>query len=467
MLSPDLNFEILEPTAGRSEAEMLDGVDRLLEHQILLEDPTGLRFQHDLFRAVVYEDLNQWRRRSLHRRAAAALIEFHRRDPETAAMQVANHYEKAGEIEAAVEWYMQAADVAQKQYANDETIGSLERAIALSVKLPGNPDRTTWLYESLGDSLVIAGRMQSADAAYKSAVSHCPEDDRLRLAALHQKQAHIYPPQGRMEESDAIYRKALEALGPEPGDLPAVNWWRAWLDVQLSRYEVFYYQARLPEMEKLAAEIEPILEQYGSTKHRLNYNSIRTMLVLRQKRYNLCPEDLEFIERAAEDGPAEGDEMKRAYFDFGVSFGQLWAGQREQAGKHLRQLLAKAEALAYLPLQDQCLAYLTIASRLAGEEAQARFYQARSAEVAHQVGAPYYVGVAAANQAWLNYLDEEWDLAITNAQKALECWQGFAYPFQWLALWPLLAIAVTRKDLAAAIASAEAMLDPKSAAVTG
>ena len=228
----------------------------------------------------------------------------------------------------------------------------------------------------------------------------------------------------------------------------------------MSRYETLYYQGRIDEMEKLAAQIEPVLEQFGAANQHVDYNTSRVMLVLRQKRFNLSSADLVFSVKAAEFAATVASEMKLAYMEFGLGFGYLWAGQRDQAGEHLRLSLAKAEAMAYLPLQDQCLAYLTIASRLAGDVAQARLYQARSAEVAQLVGTPYYLGVAEANQAWLHYLDKQWDLATASARKALERWQAFVYPFHWLAHWPILAINLARDDLAGAVDSAAAMLDP-------
>jgi len=290
-------------------------------------------------------------------------------------------------------------------------------------------------------------------------LARCLASDRLRLAALYQKLVHIYPPQGRMGESDAIYQKAVNVLGPEPGLLPAVDWWRTWLDIQLSRHESLYYQGRIDEMEKLKAQIEPVLEHYGTALHHLDYSGNQLMLIYRKKRFNLDLADLDYATEAVELAPND-DKMKRAYLEFGLGFGCLWANLLPQAIEYLLKALAGAEAMAYLPLQNQCVAYLTVALRLTGDVPQARQYQARSADLADQVGTPYYMGVVEANQAWLHYLDCRWELAIAKAQRALEHWQAFVYPFHWLAHWPLVAINLGQNKLASAIASADAMLDP-------
>jgi hypothetical protein len=364
----------------------------------------------------------------------------------------------AGAAEPAVAWYGRAAEIARGQYANVEALEALERAIALLDDRPGDRVVAAGLFEAWGDCLVVAGRLPEADEAYHSALAACPADDRLRLAALYQKVVQIYPPQGRMEESAAIYQKALAVLGPAPGDLPPVAWWRVWLEIQIGRQETLYFQGRTAELAELTRQVEPILAQYGTPDHRVDYQLSQLMLLHRTKRFAVDPADLVEPVKAIEGAPPM-DEMKRAFLEFGLGFGHFSAGLLPEAADYLTAALAKAEEMVYLPLQDQCLAYLTITARLTGDVERARLYQARSAGVAYRVGVPYYLGVVAANQAWLDYLDGRWARASAGAQKALEQWQGYSYPFHWLAHWPLLAVA--RDEPAAAVASAKAMLDPE------
>jgi hypothetical protein len=460
VLAPFLDFAALQATAGRSEPELLDGLDELVAHHLLQEAPAGLRFYHDLTRAVVYDELSSWRRLRLHRRAALVLVTRHQRDPGSVAAQAAHHYDAAGEVALALEWYARAADAAQRQYAHQEAADLLQRAIALLDGVPEDKSVATRLHESLGDSLVVSGQLHDADAAYRAALAHCPVGDRLWLVALCQKRLRAFPGRGEMAGADVIYQEALDYLGPEPGELPAGAWWHAWLDLQLGRYEFLYFRARLDEMEETEARLASIVEQFGTIKHRLDHYSMLNMRMLRQKRYNLSNEDMIYMRKAIALAAGLDDQMKLASLDFGFGFCLLWAGKRDQARDYLLRSLNRATDFAYFPLQNQCLVYLTIAARLAGDVAQARRYQARSAAVARQVGTPSYVGAAAANQAWLHYCDGQWDLATASARQAQTHWQQYAYPFHWLAHWPLLAIALARDDVAAAVASAAAMLDP-------
>jgi tetratricopeptide (TPR) repeat protein len=404
--------------------------------------------------------MNQWRQRSLHRRAAEALIEFHRQDPDTIAAQVAHHYDTAGEAEQAVEWYVKAVGVAQSQHANEEAISTQERAIALLDEIPEDRERATRLHESLADSLVVAGRYQEADSAYQKALVQCPEGNRLWQAGLYRKMALIYPQQGRIQESDAVFDQALDALGQEPGETPAVDWWQTWLDIQLSRFETFYYQARLEDMGTLAVEIEPVLEQFADPVHRLTYYLSLCMYIYRRDRYWEPLEVVKYLEESLQIAQSLSDTVKITFQGFGLGFGLLFAGDYEKARLVLLKSLEHAESISYLPAQNQCLVYLTILYRMTGDVDQARKFQVRSHEIAMRVGAPFYIGSAEANQAWLYYLDGQWEPAEVSARMAIKQWQMTAYPFCWLAHWPLLAMALGRDDLGTAVSSATAMLDP-------
>ena len=49
-----------------------------------------------------------------------------------------------------------------------------------------------------------------------------------------------------------------------------------------------------------------------------------------------------------------------------------------------------------------------------------------------------------------------------NAQAALEMWQKapLVYPFQWTALWPLIAVALNKEEISSAVDCARSLLQP-------
>ena len=82
--------------------------------------------------------------------------------------------------------------------------------------------------------------------------------------------------------------------------------------------------------------------------------------------------------------------------------------------------------------------------------------------VATAANLPEYLGVARANQAWLAWRHGHLESVQTHGQTALELWArlSFAYCFEWLALWPLMAAALQRDQLGEAVAAARRLLHP-------
>ena len=70
------------------------------------------------------------------------------------------------------------------------------------------------------------------------------------------------------------------------------------------------------------------------------------------------------------------------------------------------------------------------------------------------------MGAAEGHAAWLAYRRGDEAAAQRHAQAAAAVWKGRPYPFQWIGLMPLLAVAYAQDDLATAGDAARAMLEP-------
>ena len=108
---------------------------------------------------------------------------------------------------------------------------------------------------------------------------------------------------------------------------------------------------------------------------------------------------------------------------------------------------------------------LTIAYRQRQQVEETRRYAARSLVVAAAAQMPEYTGTAKANQAWVAWqageatLRASWDAQALTFWRQLPAGHGSA-PFQWLALWPLIAVALHEEQLFLAVDYARALLDP-------
>jgi hypothetical protein len=138
----------------------------------------------------------------------------------------------------------------------------------------------------------------------------------------------------------------------------------------------------------------------------------------------------------------------------------LWRGDLVEAASELHAGLKVANDIAHIFLQNQCLTCLTILHRLQGEPALVRGYLEQLWQILPRLNAPFYQGAAHANQAWLNYRADNLKDAQAEAQKAVTLWGQGSYPFQWLAHWILLVLALQRQAISEAITAAQSMLDP-------
>jgi DNA-binding SARP family transcriptional activator len=128
----ELTIEVLERASEADSETLVRGLDELWRGRILREHGAhGYDFSHDKIREVAYLALSPARRRHNHLAVAQALERLHARDPGPVSGQIAAHYEQAGVAEQAITWYEAAAEIAQRLYANAETVRLLDRALGL------------------------------------------------------------------------------------------------------------------------------------------------------------------------------------------------------------------------------------------------------------------------------------------------------------------------------------------------
>ncbi|MCB0137444.1 MAG: AAA family ATPase, partial [Caldilineaceae bacterium] len=184
VLSPHLHYSTLMESAGRSELETVDGIEELLAHQLLRTDGDGFRFQHELARHAVYEEISPWRRRLLHRRAGESLAHVSTVDQVGLLAAIAHHFAAAGDVQQAIVYLQQAAARAQDLLVHQEATAYLDKAIALAQAHEAAEGALPALYTALGGTLISAGDFARAETAYRNALSQVGRDDLLEWASL-------------------------------------------------------------------------------------------------------------------------------------------------------------------------------------------------------------------------------------------------------------------------------------------
>lgn len=150
-----------------------------------------------------------------------------------------------------------------------------------------------------------------------------------------------------------------------------------------------------------------------------------------------------------------------AVFDLG--FVLLWHGDLDEATVVLRESLAEAERRGDVTTRSRALTYLMVAGRKRGDVQGVRRAIGPVIEGAREASLPEYEAMAIANRAWAAWRSGD-ETAAADAQAALRMWEGLPvrYFLDWMALWPLVAIALASQHIEQAAEYARGMLPPRS-----
>jgi len=85
-------------------------------------------FNHEKLRELIYEETGLARRRLLHQRVAQALTDRQRTPAPAGALagSIAQHYQLAGRLAEAAEYFYRAGEYAQSLYANAEALAIIK-----------------------------------------------------------------------------------------------------------------------------------------------------------------------------------------------------------------------------------------------------------------------------------------------------------------------------------------------------
>ncbi len=131
--------DLLTSITGADEDALVQGLDELWQQQLIREHGgrvfDAYDFVHDKLREVAYNTLSPMRRRLMHRRVAVALEDLNGQRSESVGGQIALHYEAAGQMLQAIQWYQRAAQRAHRSSALQEALTHLDHALHLLTTL--------------------------------------------------------------------------------------------------------------------------------------------------------------------------------------------------------------------------------------------------------------------------------------------------------------------------------------------
>jgi len=218
VIGRSFHFELLAAAGGHDEDEVVMGLEELWKRRIIQETSgDAYDFSHDRLRDVVYAGLSRARRRLLHRRVAEALLQIHPRSHSELAGQLADHYERAGLPDTAVEHYLVAGDQALDNWAAAQAVTYFSRAHELA---PDQEQSARALF-GLASARFLLGQRQEALTNVDRALALLDDPDHPLRPRLLYLQADLLVAIPEPELAEGSVRAAL-ALAERIGDQSTV-----------------------------------------------------------------------------------------------------------------------------------------------------------------------------------------------------------------------------------------------------
>ncbi|HNR01996.1 MAG TPA: AAA family ATPase [Anaerolineaceae bacterium] len=140
ILGREFQVDVIEEMTGTTGMNLVDCIQELSRAGFIRVNPedgiiAGYVFKHDVEREIVVGLLGPAARRHLHLRAAAALKKRRKIRPHN-LIDIATHFDAAGEVEKAVAAWLEAGRYARSQYSKENTYTAYGRALKLICNSP-------------------------------------------------------------------------------------------------------------------------------------------------------------------------------------------------------------------------------------------------------------------------------------------------------------------------------------------
>lgn len=413
ILGTTFDFDLVRRTAGRGEIEAVDALDEAVARQLLVERPHAYRFQHALIRQTVITSLGPVRAHLLHRRAARAL---ERVRPQPVA-RIARHFDRGGNPQRALHYYVRAAEQARELFAWQEAGRIQSRMLELLDRL--DPDCVESEFLALRGQVLssrahirfLQGRLEDRDAdlASLAALAESSDDDELRLRTVLHRVRYLNLG-GRYR--DAIAR-GEEGLGIARRLEDPVAQSRLLAHVGFAHYFLGQPQPALDALESAidlsGVEMDPGMR--GRISHILGY-----------VHYHLSDygRALDYQQEAHACSREIGDHNRTAWSLMDVGFLQLKLGRFDKARDYLSDSLALARRIAARPAEAYALTLLGDWALYHGSYATALDRYQESLVMQVEVGSKHGIVAAEDGAGFAFYHLGDLDRARQTLRQALE-----------------------------------------------
>ncbi|MCK1722639.1 adenylate/guanylate cyclase domain-containing protein [Bradyrhizobium sp. 141] len=222
VIGPRLDAGVLG-AAATEPARVEAGLELLCDAEII-EEIAGsnsialrtYRFTQTMLQDVIYQNLLLQRRIELHGRIGAALERLYGNEPERLEdlILLGHHFSLSASKPKGARYLRAAGDRARASYANDDAIRLYRQALAVLLASGEREPERLVLYERIADLCGAAGRRNTAEEHYQSALEgHRAAEDRIGEARMLRKLGRLLWDAGKRIKAETHYAEAAKLLG--------------------------------------------------------------------------------------------------------------------------------------------------------------------------------------------------------------------------------------------------------------
>jgi DNA-binding CsgD family transcriptional regulator/tetratricopeptide (TPR) repeat protein len=142
----------------------IDGLDEALANGVIISEPKGVRFRHELARLAIEDAIPSHQQRELHTRALAAL----QATPDAELARLAHHAEGALDATAVLDYAVRAGERASELSSHRQAAAQYSRALRFAADRP--IEERADLHDRLANELYVIEDWRQADAERARAV---------------------------------------------------------------------------------------------------------------------------------------------------------------------------------------------------------------------------------------------------------------------------------------------------------
>ena len=273
----DFTFEALCGVTGIEEDKLLETMERILKGGLVRErvirGEDVYSFSDVIVRDVVHEEVSHLRHKKLHGAVGHALEKVYAKRIDEHFSELALHFLESGEKDKALDYFLKAAEKAQKVYAYSEAFSYFQHALELLEEKGSSVEQKAQVIEKLG---ILKVRMGDGEAGIeyldRSLTLWTKIGDRRNIARLHVQMASwLWEFIGDRNKAAEHHRVALEILEKEPESVELASLYE---DIS----HMLWRTGRPAEALSWAQKALGLAEQLGSSEVlALCYNDLGTL----------------------------------------------------------------------------------------------------------------------------------------------------------------------------------------------